>query len=250
MKIWKVAGVSVLALGLVLGLALPALAAPPDWAPPQADHVLPKLLRGEVIEVEVIEVDEGETFFIIQSHGQEVIILVDGDTQYFKVSVPRRVVPLAKHQLGLVEQVQENSGLRQQAQARLELRLESQEGLGLGGWLRPFGEEASFDNIAVGSRVVVRTVPGEDNPLAKLVFIVEPTGCGHILGTITDISSGDKTITVAPADGGDDVVLSYGDRTHFILRGVPGLEGGELVRVVYDEEKMAKVVSMVVEDLD
>jgi len=246
MRIWKVAGVSVLVLGLVLGLALPALAAPPDWAPPKADHVLPKLLRGEVIQV-----DEGKTFFIIiQSHGQEVTISVDSDTQYFKVSVPRGVPALVKHQLGLVEQVQENSGLRQQIKARLELRLENQEGFGLGRWLRPFGEEASFDNIAVGSGVVVRTVAGEDNPLAKLVFIVELTGCGHILGTIKDISSGDKTITVAPADGGDDVVLSYGDRTHFILRGAPGLEGGELVRVVYDEEKMAKLVSMVVEDLD
>jgi len=245
MRTWKIAGVSVLSLGLVLGLALPALAAPPDWAPPQAGHVSPKLLRGEVIEV-----DEGKTFFIIQSRGQEVTISVDSDTQYFKVSVPRGVPALAKHQLGLVEQVQENSGLRQQAQARLELRLENQEGFGVGRWLRPFGEEASFDNIAVGSRVVVRTAPGNGNPLAKLVFIIEPTGCGHILGTITDISSGDKTIIIAPADGGDDVVLSYGDRTHFILRGAPGLEGGELVRVVYDEEKMAKVVSMVVEDLD
>ena len=55
---------------------------------------------------------------------------------------------------------------------------------------------------------------------------------------------------MAPADGGDDVILSCGDGTRFVLRGSISLEGGERVRAVYDEEGMAKLVIVVVEDLD
>ena len=98
------------------------------------------------------------------------------------------------------------------------------------------------DDIAIGTQVVVRVVPAEDNLVAKLVIIIKPTSYGRILGTITDISPEDKTITIAPADGGDDIVLSYSERTRFILRGITELEVGQSIRAIHDEEMIAKVV--------
>lgn len=263
MRVLKIAGVSVLALSLVLGLASPALAAPPDWAPPRASHMPPKLLMGKVI-------DKGESSFVIQSRGEELTISVNSDTQYQKAPIPRGVLPLARHLIGLKQPSQERSGLTRWlhplagragsffkrfmpwtvpalARYRVELRQQGWEGLGFGRWLRPFAEEATFDDIAVGTHVVVRVVPGEDNPVAKLVIIIKPTGYGCILGEITNISLENKTITIAPADGGTEIDLSYNEGTRFILRGTPGLEVGQSVRAVYDEEMIAKVVFIPVE---
>jgi len=119
---------------------------------------------------------------------------------------------------------------------------------GLGRWLRPFGEEATFDDITVGSYVVVRATPGKGNPVTKLVIIIEPIGYGRVVGTITDISLAGKTITIAQDDGGDGIVLSYDEETCFILRGIAGLEKGQRVRAIYDAKDMiAKVVFAPVE---
>ncbi len=264
MKVPKIAGVLALVVGLVLGLASTALAAPPNWAPPQVGNMLPALLMGEVI-------DTSQQIFVIQSGWWEVTVSVDGETQYYKAAVPVKAVPLAKQLMELGQESQERPGLRGWLHsivgkagslfravvpwgARGLVKHQPGPGEqgqgtpGLGRWLRPFGEEATFDDITVGSYVVVRAVPGEDNPLAKLVIIVEPTGYGRVVGTITDISSADKTITIAPDGGGDEIVLSYDEGTYFILRGIAGLEEEQRLRVIYDTEDMiAKVVFAPVE---
>ena len=98
--------------------------------------------------------------------------------------------------------------------------------------------------------MVVWAVPDEDDPLARRVVIIEPAACRQVLGTIIIVDTAGKTITVAPADGGDDVILSYGGGTRFVLRGSISLEVGEQVRAVYDEEGMAKLVIVVGADLD
>lgn len=261
MKVLKVAGVSLLALSLVLGLALPALAAP-DGAPPEASHMPPKVLMGEVV-------DKGESSFVIQSRGQELTISVNDDTQYLKAPIPRVVLPLARRLMGLRQQSQERSGLRRWlrpfagraglffevpapwkvpalARHRVELR-QGWERLGLVRWLHPFAKEATFDDIAVGTHVVVCAAPAEDSPVAKLVIIIKPIGYGCILGAITNISPEVKTITIAPADGGTDIVLSYNEGTRFILRGITELGEGQSIRAVYDEEMIAKVVFVLIE---
>ena len=272
MKVLKIGGVLALTLSLVFGMALPALAAPPGWALSQANPVPPKVFRGEVVGV-----DEGKTFFVIQFQRWELIVSVDEDTQYFKAVIPQKVVPLARGLIGLHQQSQGRFGLkkrilsfvekapipqkvaalvrsqlklREQSQEEPELGEQGQEKLGLGKWLCPFAEEATFDDITVGTQVVVRAISGEDNPLAKQVFIIEPTTYVCTLGTVTDISSEDKTITIAPADEGEKIVLNYNESTRFILRGTTELKGGDSVRAIYDEDKMARVVSMVIKDLE
>ncbi len=92
MQVLKIAGVSILALGLVLGVALPGLAAPGS-APPQASDMPPKVLRGKVASIE-----ENQEF-VIQSGEQELTISVDDDTKYYKLCVPGRIVSLAWHRM-------------------------------------------------------------------------------------------------------------------------------------------------------
>ena len=258
MKVLKVAGVSVLALSLVLGLALPALAAP-DGVLPEASHMPPKILMGEVVDI-----DKAEKIFVIQSRGEELTLSVNSDTQYLKAPIPRVVLPLARRLVGVRQQSQERLGLRRWlhpfagragsffkalvpwgvpglVRHRLELRQQAEEEPGLIGWL-PFAQEAAFDDIAVGSQVVVRAVPAEDNPVAKLVIIIEPIGYGRVVGTITDISLENKTITIDPIDEDGEIILSYSEGTRFILRGITELEEGQLIRAVYDEDMIANLV--------
>jgi len=261
MKALKIVVVSALALSLVFGLASPALAAPPDWALPRASHMSPALLMGEVVEI-----DASQQTFVVQSGLWEVTVSVDSETQYYEALIPARAVPPAQRLMELVQESQERPGLNKWLRSfvgrvgslfkavaswrvpglvrhQLELKQQAEEELGLIGWLRPFGEEATFDDITVGSHVLVRAVPGDGNPLAKLVIIIEPIGYGRVVGTITNISTENKTITIDPTDEDGEIILSYNERTRFILRGIPGLEVGQRVRAVYDEEEMlAKLV--------
>ncbi|UCC90398.1 MAG: hypothetical protein JSW24_04525 [Dehalococcoidia bacterium] len=260
MKVMKIVGVSALAVGLVLGLASPALAAPPNRVPLQVSQMPPRLLVGEVVNV-----DEGKTFFVIQSGLQEVTVSVDGDTQYYEAPIPWRAIPPVRRMVELRQESQERLGLKNWLRSfvgkagslfkalvpwgvpglvrqQLELRQPAVEEPGLGRWLCPLAEEATFDDLAVGSHVVVRALPGEDSPLAKLVIIIEPIGYGRVVGTITDISLGNKTITIDPIDEDGEITLSYNERTRFILCGIPGLEVGQSIRAIYDEDMTANLV--------
>jgi len=98
--------------------------------------------------------------------------------------------------------------------------------------LSRFGEEATFSDIAVGDRVIVRVVPSESEPLAKLVLIMKPSDYNRVIGEVTEITA--DTITIASEDG-DAVELNYNGDTRFILCGTPYLEEGEKAVAVYVE---------------
>jgi len=216
-KVLKIAGVSVLALGLVLGLTLPALAAHP-WA----DDSQIEVVRGKVLSV-------GDQQFVIQSGEEELTITVD-DTKYFKLSVPGRIVSLARHWMefrhqNLISQP-DDMGMPEPKSPKLK-------------WFRPFGEEAEFSDIAVGDRVVVWLAEEENgNLLAERVLIVKPTTYASVGGSITDVSSADKTITIAPEDGSQPVILDYNEGTLFILKGLIQVEPGQSAQAIYDSDNM------------
>ena len=239
MKILKIAGVSILVIGLVLGLTLPAMA-DTDSASPQTSNMPPKVLAGKVISI-----DEGTGTFVIQSRGQEFTVLVDSATKYFKVPPSREVLPSARNRLELRQDQIKLRPMPQKAlglaRHRAELKQQVQEKLELMRRLPPFDEEATFNDIAVGARTMVWVVLEEDNLVAKLVLTIKLPTPHCVVGTVTGISSVDKTITIAPADGGDDIILSYNEKTRFILRGTLNLEG-QSARAVYDGEMVAKVV--------
>jgi hypothetical protein len=250
MKVWKIALVSVLALGLVLGAASPALAAPPWVSPPLEVPPPPRLIRGEVVSI-------ADSSFVVKSAWSEVTILVNDETDYFRTSALPGVPSLALHLEAPAEPGPEGLGLRQRfhrlvegvlasvpalVKNRLELREQVREELGVGKLLSPFGEEAAFEDIKVGSWVVVWAAPDGDNLVAKRVVIIEPVEYHHAVGTVSELDS--ETITII-TDAGETIVLDYDEETRIVLLGSISLEVGERVRAVYDGEDMARLVVVI-----
>ncbi len=185
-KVLTLAGVSVLALALVMGMAVPALAA--SDAQSWAGDLSGEVLRGEVLAI-------GDQELVIQSGEEELTIAVDEDTLYYQLSVPERIMASVQQRLQLRQQNQEElrsragngqcQGLQKRVRAavsarnqtRLQNRIAQTEGTPAPGllWLRgfcPFGGQAAFDDIAVGDSVVVLA---DENNLAQGVLIIKPT---------------------------------------------------------------------------
>lgn len=167
-KVLTLAGVSILAL--VLGMAIPALAAP-DSAPYWLGGSKGEVLRGDVLSI-------GDQEFVIQTEEGELAIAVDEDTEYYQVCVPKQIAASTQQRVQLRHQNQEEIraqaehghawGLQNRIRARIEarnqVRLQNQISplrrallpeLFWLRWLRFFGQEAEFGDIAVGDKVVV-----------------------------------------------------------------------------------------------
>jgi hypothetical protein len=234
MKILTIAGVSILALGLVLGIALPGLAAS-DSAPLQASDIPTEVLRGKVVSI-----DKGQESFVIQSGEENPSISVNNDTRYFKLYVPGRLVALVRHRMQLKQpEVQIDSAINQMSQLKkraMEILKHQRPNLKQ---LRFLGEKATFGDIAVGTHVALRAVGGEDSYLAKTVVIMKPTTYARVSGTVSNINESAMQITIAPlsspsAEDGE-IILAYNSHTIFVLCGTPGLQEGEKVVAIYME---------------
>jgi hypothetical protein len=248
-KVLTIAGVSVLVLGLILGVALPGLAAP-DEALPDTDDSQARIVKGKVLEVR-----EADLEFDIQSGEEELTINVDENTKYYKLCVPGRIVSLARHLMQFRHQNQEEMGVpggqgmglglqnKERALARHQMKLQNQisqpEIVPLSEpqqaklkWLRPFGEESAFSDIAVGDRVVVWLADVEDGDyLAKMVLIIKPTTYASVSGTI-EVDLDEGSITITPDDG-EAVTLTYNEGTVFILNGFIAVEEGQYAHAIY-----------------
>ncbi len=242
-KILTLTGVSILVVALVLGMAVPALAAPK--APRFIDDLEGALLRGEVVSI-----DDQE--FIIQSDEEEITIAVDDDTRYYQMSVPGVSVQ-NRQRLQVREHAGHGWGWGWQNQVRAAVFAHNE--LGLHRWAAPmgraslfglcwlkgfcrFGGQAEFADMAVGDRVVVLV---DENSLARVVLIIKPTAYVKVSGTVTDISSSFITID---SDDGPQVTLFYDEDTVFVLNGADQLEEGQYVRITYEslDGKALKIV--------
>ena len=244
MKIWKIAVVVTLAAALVLGVTLPGLAASDETVPQTAD-CWPRLLKGEVLSVDEVEPKS----FVIQAGEHALTILVDENTGYFMLYPPKELLGLAQQRMGLRQQNQERARVIEPAvlmQLRAVGQVPQPKGILEHQWanlkqLWHFGEEATFDDITVGNKVVVWLAPETNGYLAKIVTIIEPTTYARVTGTITGVS--DDFITIEPVSGGDEVPLEYNESTTFILKGFTSVEVEQFACAVYNTETMmAKVV--------
>jgi len=104
-----------------------------------------------------------------------------------------------------------------------------------------FGEEATFGDIAVDDRVVVRAVWEENSYLAKIVIIIKPTTYARVIGTVSNINEAAMEIAIEPLSSSSaedgEITLAYDSHTVFILRGTPGLQEGEKVVAIYMEKE-------------
>ena len=232
MKVWQVALVLVLSLGLVAGLVLPGLAAPDEPGRPEGWPPL-DILKGTVIEL-----DDAQEFFVIEAGEDEVTIRVDEETKYYKVLFPARLVEMAKERIRPImprlKNVEHDTPPPFAIQKVVKSRLEALKRI------RPFGEEASYEDLSVGAKVVVRA--GESELLAKVVLILEPKTQSHVKGVVSAISPQDMTLAILPDDGSAEIDLTFTDKTHFHLIGVTAVEVGQPVRVIYNEDLVARVV--------
>lgn len=254
-------------------------------------NLMPRFKAGEVIEV-----DEANSYFVIQrGENEPVTIAVDNDTRYYLVSKPGNVIGLIKSRLQARNQNSNGTGAVQPAalnnpgqMARQRMAAGQQNGAVANGsrsgamsprsmnaarlkkmngfdqavstpmanpevlpvndadtegWMKRFGEEATFGDIEVGDRVAVRLVPGDEKPVARLVLIYKPSPCKSVGGTITEVSPDNQTITIAPADDSEAVTLRYNEDTIFHLKGIIAVEPGQVARAMYlIEDMMAKAV--------
>ena len=193
MKFWKLAGVSVMALGLVLGMATPALAAP-QWGQQTQTETSLQVLHGEVISV-----DETGESFVIQSIDTEITLTVDADTQYFNMPGLGRALAFTNcvrgrthlgTGLGLMNQAQLLQAVKpgpsvpglmarfkneNKMRERLQVCLNAGEGSGGGSGLsQSLGEEAGFSDVTVGSLVAVWSESVDGVIVAARIFIIDP----------------------------------------------------------------------------
>lgn len=246
MKIWKIAVVVTLAIALVLGVALPGLAASDEVAPQTVD-CWPRLLRGEVTGVD----DVGDPkSFDIQAGEWKFTIFVDENTRYFILQPPKRLLDVAQQRLELRQQ--DRVGPRAVVPAELGQLMAPEQAQQLKRLIRvklqrfrPFGEGASFSDIAIGDNVAVLLAPESERYLARVVTIIKPTTYGRVSGTVTGVS--DDAITIEPVSGGAEVTLEYNENTLFILNGIITIdpEVEPFACAVYNTETtLAKVVKV------
>ena len=112
-KALTIGGVSVVVVALVLGMALPALAAP-DITIPWTEDFDVKMVRGEVTYVD----EANQSYFTILSGEDEIRIRVDDDTKYFLLDVAERITTTAQERMSL-SQHQEGVGKRLKVQSQL-----------------------------------------------------------------------------------------------------------------------------------
>jgi len=265
MSVLKVAVASVLALSLVLGMALPALADMDEPLPWTEDFQL-RIVKGTVTEVG----GENQAYFKVQSEENEVAIRVDENTRYFLLDGRRPIAALLQRfrlrnqeesgveiepalrlrlqnqaevnaqeeqDTGVQNRVRAGASVSNQARVRVQNQLTQTESVPLPETypeiVHPSGAEAEFSDIEVGNRVVVWLANGEN--LAKAVLIAKPVTRAHVGGVITDVSL--ETIEITPDDG-RPVTLRYNQDTVFVLNGFTAVEERQLARAVYGSEHM------------
>ncbi len=226
MKFFKIVLALILAIGLVAGSTLTVMAKPEEKAKDQK----PEKVKLEIQRGEVTSINAAAGSFVIKNGDKELTITTDNATKYFKMNVPGNGVGVLRNQMQLKEKGQKGPKMN--------------PGVGIGGEnqaLRRGGQQATFNDIAVGDKVAVQLK--KDTSVANLVVIFEKP-FANIKGTVTALDTTNKKITITPS-GGTAVTLNYGDQTVFTLRGVTAVTVEQTAHAVYRvKDMMARNVNI------
>jgi hypothetical protein len=276
MSVLRVVVASVLALSLVLGLALPALA-DSDSTLPIIDAAEPRLVKGTVIEVD----EENQAYFRVQSKDNEIsasavvsitTIRVDENTRYFLVDVQRPIAALLqqfrlRNQAELSVRSEEALQLRLETQAQVNAKEGQGLDLGLQNQQRVRAEVQNQPQVRVQQRVaqteavpVTETQPVALRPFGEkaefsdievgdrvVVWLASSDNLARVVLIIKPVSyatvSGtitgvsSETIEITPEDG-RPVTLRWNEETVFVLNGFIAVREGQMARAAYETEHM------------
>lgn len=251
-NIFRIGIALVLVVGLVLGLALPGLAAQEDKAINQG-KILQSIIRGDVT-------GKGTSSFNVKTNkGLEIVVMVDGNTKFFLVPGAMKAADVAiqkieQERIRTQPQTAEGKLAQKPALSNKAAKLNESTGPKAEGkgilkqddlkWLQRFGKEAGFGDLAIGDKVLVYPVAVVNSTAitvtAKIVLIIKQPVLKQIKGTIEAV--GANSITIA---GDTTITLSYDKDTVFTLRGIISVQPGQMAHVVYNVEKnLAKRVSI------
>lgn len=276
MSVLRVVVASVLALSLVLGLALPALA-DSDSTLPIVDAAKPRLVKGTVIEVD----EENQAYFRVQSTENEIsvsavveitTIRVDENTRYFLVDAQRPIAALLqqfrlRNQAELSVRSEEALQLRLETQAQVNAKEGQGLDLGLQNQQRVRAEVQNQPQVRVQQRVaqteavpVTETQPVALRPFGEkaefsdievgdrvVVWLASSENLARVVLIIKPVSyatvSGtitdvsSETIEITPEDG-RPVTLRWNEETVFVLNGFIAVREGQMARAAYETEHM------------
>jgi hypothetical protein len=202
-------GIFFLALvALVVGIALPVYAANPS-APASF-----QMLQGKVQSVDAPE------FVVLTAKQEQVTVVTNDNTTYF-------IIPMGKAQAE-VNTVNPRDNKQDKEPGKPQFSIAKnlnnahipanwRDNLG---WLANFDKPASFKDIAVEDRVIVRV---DSAKLAKQVLIIKAPVNRTVKGSI-EVTGSDR-ITITPTDGSDAVILNVVDATRIILNGQTAITG-------------------------
>jgi len=163
MSVLKVAVASIIALSLVLGLALPALADAEETLPWTEDFQI-RIVKGTVTEVD----QENQAYFKVQSGEDEIAIRVDENTRYFLLDVQRPITALLQ-QFRIRNQERVGAAgeqaLRLRLQNQAEVNAQDEPGNGFKKRVRAGVSVSNQARLRVQNRVAqTESVPVEPQP--------------------------------------------------------------------------------------
>jgi len=220
-SVLKIGVPALLVAGLAAGLAGTALAAPKNAA---ANANAPaKVIAGKVIS-------KAAGSFVIQSGNQTqtTTVIVDQNTQYFQV--PRALPPRLPAILGKLFKANDQRNGRGPLQRLLPNDVNA---------LRKLGKTATYADLAIGDRVVVRLQPGTETAKDVLIIKPLPPKDGTVTGTLTGLPTGTNgtggSLIITPTGTGTTpITLTWDSSTRFDLKGVISFAIGQKATAVYN----------------
>ena len=200
-------------LGLVVGMAFPVFADTPTPNTP-AFHTV----QGSVSSV------TAPSLVVLTSNQQSVTITTDSNSQYY-------LIPMGKVQ-GYVnnrvatdnkEDKKEGTPAQSRAAQLKDLHIPADWRSNLG-WLAIFDNQASFSDIAVGDRIIVRA---DSANLAKQIMIIKAPVNRTIKGSI--VLTDPTHITINQSNGSGSITLNVTGTTLISLKGQTTISGYAVV---------------------
>jgi hypothetical protein len=214
---------------LIVGIALPVSATGPKATP---NGLTFHIVQGKVETTNT----STQTFVVLTANQQQVTVTTNSSTQYFLIPMGKAIGYVA-NQVTKDTKEDRKEGIKNQNRAAQlkELHIPANWRSNLG-WLATFDNPASFSDIAVGERVIVRT---DNNNLAKQVLIIKAPVIKTVKGSVTLVDA--THIKIAPATG-TAVTVTIVDSTRIVLKGQTTFTGYGVA--VYDSSKNNDAVTI------